>query len=118
MEQPHNNGLGSFLARIVGNSRQPSIGNTSVFAVRLPMDITTSAREIAANQHQGISEFCAKALYSWLESFKPRYEANKENTSDWVTDYAISYRAKVEELASVYAQKADKEVEKTTVRQG
>lgn len=40
MEQPHNNGLGSFLARIVGNSRQPSIGNTSVFAVRLPMDIT------------------------------------------------------------------------------
>ena len=24
MEQPHNNGLGSFLARIVGNSRQPA----------------------------------------------------------------------------------------------
>ena len=69
-------------------------------------------------RRQGISEFYSKALYAWLRSFKPRYESNKENTEDWVTDYATSYRARAEELANVYAQKADKEVEKTTVRQG
>ena len=118
MEQPHNSGLGPILGRIMGNSRQPSIGGTAVYAVRLPMDIITSAKDAAANQHQGISEFYSKALYAWLESFKPRYESNKENTEDWVTDYATSYRARAEELANVYAQKADKEVEKTTVRQG
>lgn len=105
MEQPHNSSLSSFLSRITGDTRQqPSIGGTAVYAVRLPMDIINSARDIAASKSMDISEWCAKCLYAWLESFKQIYERNKENTEDWVTDYATSYRAKVEKLANVYAQ--------------
>jgi hypothetical protein len=105
MEQSHSSGLSSFLSRITGDTRQqPSIGGTAVYAVRLPVDIINSARDIAASKSMGISEWCAKCLYAWLESFKQIYERNKENTEDWVTDYATSYRAKVEKLANVYAQ--------------
>jgi len=54
MEQPPNSGLRSFLGRIIENSRQPSIGSTAVYAVRLPVDIINSAREIAAGKHIGV----------------------------------------------------------------
>jgi hypothetical protein len=116
MQQPHNSGFGSFLGRISGDSRQqPSIGGTAVYAVRVPKDIINSAREIAAGKNMGISEWCAKCLYAWLESFKPIYERNKENAEDWLDTWAISYRAKVEELAAVYVQNYQKEVDENAI---
>ena len=117
MEQYRVSGLGSFLNHFV-RDHSTSIGDTTVFAVRLRVDIVTSAKEIAVTKRLGISEWCTRCKYTWLEGFKPYYELHKEEGRDWIQQYAALYRTKVYELADVYASKCAKLVKITLPRGG
>jgi len=115
LEQPSVGGLGQVLGHIIGNNRQVTIGNTSVYAARLPLPTIHIIEDAAATKHQGMSEWCATALFQWYLSFK-QYQANhREQDPDWLAEYGRLYLDKVSQLSSVYAQKAGREDDKTVV---
>jgi len=106
LEQTPVGGLGQLLEHIVGNNRQTAIGDTKVYAIRLPIPDSRIIRDAAAAKRQGVSEWCASALFRWYEAFKQYKEAHQEQDG-WLIEYSRLYREKVAGLSDVYAQKAE-----------
>jgi len=104
LEQPTVSGLGHLIDHIIGNSRQATIGNTRVYAVRLPLPAIRIIEDAVVSKHIGVSEWCASALFRWYEVFR-QYKKTHREQDGWLTEYSVAYRSKIEELSSVYAQK-------------
>jgi hypothetical protein len=82
-----------------------SVGDTTVYAARLPEDIAHLIRDCAARDGLSTSDWCAQALMSWWQAFRELDEQSK-GWDGWPLRYAAEYRALVTEKANVYAQKA------------
>jgi Leu/Phe-tRNA-protein transferase len=108
-EQTSVSGLGA-LFHLGKDNHQPSIGNTAVYAVRLPQSTINLIKDCANNKHQGVSEWASAALFAWYLSFKAYQESHKDADADWVEEYARLYRVRVNEVGRVYALKAGREV--------
>ena len=100
-----------------GNRRQPTIGNTIVLSIRLPIDEATIIKDAATQKGMGISEWAVSAIESWFPTFKPFYDKREEDPAAWLTDWTRLYVAKFNQAATVYAQKAGQEAGEVVVGQ-
>ena len=81
------------------------IGNTAVYAVRLPLSMAGLVRECAAKRGKSTSEWCAVVLLDWWQAFRELYdEFHGKGDTTWLARYAEKYRALVDSLGTVYAQ--------------
>jgi hypothetical protein len=92
-----------------GKHESVGIGNTRVYAVRLPISIFELVRECAARWGKSPSEWCAVVLLDWYHGFHELYEEYRRGDNTWLIQFAGKYRALVEDLLTVYAQKHDKQ---------
>ena len=91
LEQGHT-GFTGFLGCIVPSARREHVGNTAVFAARLPVDIIAMVKNAAAGKHQGVSVWAAGALFQWYISFKEYQGAHENDDGDWLEVYGMQYR--------------------------
>jgi len=111
-EQANVSGIGALFGQAGPHNRQLSIGETMVFAVRLPVDAVNLIKECAASKHMGLSQWCALTLFDWYVLFE-KYQAAYRGGSNhnWLRQYADEYRIKANEAAAVYAGKQPKQAE-------
>jgi hypothetical protein len=117
-EQPES--TGGLLGRLFGNGnrRQPTIGNTVVISVRLPIGEATVIKNAAIRKNMGVSEWAGNVIHDWFPTFKPFYDKREDDPTGWLTDYTSLFVQKFNQAATVYAQKTNQESEKTVVGRG
>lgn len=96
---------------LIGGKRAVlGIGDSRVYAVRLPIYMADLVRVVAvARCNKTPSEWCAGVLMAWWQGFRELAEENKGKGDGWLTQYAEEKRARVAELAGVYARKYQKQ---------
>ena len=117
-EQPES--TGGLLGRLFGNGnrRQPTIGNTVVISVRLPIGEATVIKNAAIRKNMGVSEWAGNVIHDWFPDFRAFYDKREEDPVDWLTDYTHLFVAKFNQAVAVYAQKTGKEARKVVVGRG
>lgn len=98
-----------------GNRRQPTIGNTIVLSIRLPIDEATIIKDAAKQKGMGASEWAVSAIESWFPTFKPFYDKREDDPAAWLTDWTRLYVAQFNQAAGVYARSRTAEVKKEAV---
>ena len=107
VEQVNDTGIAGMVKGLLRRERAAGIGDTAVYAVRLPEQIAALVREYAARRGKTTSEWCAGVLMEWWQRFHEGY--NELNGKVDLAKFAADYRALVEDLLTVYAQKCDKQ---------
>ncbi len=107
VEQVNDTGIAGMVKGLLRRERAADIGDTAVYAVRLPEQIAALVRECAARRGKTTSEWCASVLMAWWQRFRDGY--NELDGKVDLPKYATDYRALVEDLLSVYAQKGNKQ---------
>ena len=91
---------------ILYRKREPvGIGDTRVYAVRLPESTAQLARKCAIAREKSISEWCSVVLSDWQETFYEYKEKYGAIGKPWLSQYAEDYRAMAADIANVYAEK-------------
>jgi hypothetical protein len=107
-EQSLSGGLSQLLDRMIPDNRQATIGNTKVYAVRLPVSIVNIIKASAVAKHQNVSEWASCTVETWSQTFqqyKKEQGQKGRDDDDWLEQYGQLYRDKVFQLTAVYAQK-------------
>lgn len=92
---------------LLSKSTVPAVGDTIVYAVRLPASTAELVRECASRKENSVSQWCAGVLLAWVQAFRELYiKENGAKTTAWLPPFAAGYRKLVAESQNVYAQKA------------
>ncbi len=110
LEQASESGV-SILMRSILSKKEIAvgIGETSVYAVRLPEPVYEMVKACADQKNKTISEWCYIVMIEWQQYFKSlsdKYTPQYKDT--WLPKHGEGYRAQVAEIANVYAQKTGK----------
>lgn len=111
IEQATESKASRLLDGLLGGKRERvGVGDTAVLAVRLPLPISELVRECATKRNKSTSEWCAVVLLDWWQAFRELYdEFHGKGDTTWLARHAEKYRALVDNLGNVYAQKRDKQ---------
>jgi len=107
VEQVNDTGIAGRVKGLLRRERAANVGDTGVFAVRLPAQVADLARECAARRGKTTSEWCAGVLMEWWQRFHEGC-VELDGKVD-LAKFATEYRALVEDLFTVYAQKSNKQ---------
>jgi len=110
-EQAAESKASRLLDGLIYGKREPlGVGDTAVFAVRLPLPIIELVRESAASRHKSMSEWCSVVLFNWWQDFQELDEESRgKGNASWLADWAEKYRAFVDNLGLVYAETHQKQ---------
>ena len=120
-EQSLSGGLSQLLGRIIPDNRQTTIGNTKVYAVRIPVSTVNIIKACAMAKHQNVSEWASCTVGTWSQTFqqyKKEQEQKGRDDDDWLEQYGQFFRDKVNQLVTVYAENTRKGRLKAVAGQG